>query len=288
MRALLLSCLLPFAASVAAATASSTPAFDPDQDPVAFKCYMCTQDEMRDVALDKGHGIHYVYDFHAPSISGFDVTLIGGKLIANHFNVEPWMQRQFDSLVSSYGSDGLLAYYHDIRILAAGGDHTRAGMEVLYGHHLSLLNPDHQIELEKVLRYLHARLPEFLLPDDPSGRLLRLGYMQADSVKAKVRFDGMRGYANFIFDYQTRQWRYVDSTVGSLDGDYVQNSPEDFVPSPDWNAYYFGAGDRRYAEDFLTRALWAGISVTGTMPATYGAVRFICSSTGGLIGCEIE
>lgn len=115
-----------------------------EEDPIAYKCYYCTPDEMEDVALAQGVGRHYVYDAQKLSIAGYEVTMADGILYADTFKTEDWVRNQFLGMMKLYsGSNGeMWTVIDDIRLLAPGTEHGKA-YSYLWGQNLSSLNPTH-------------------------------------------------------------------------------------------------------------------------------------------------
>jgi hypothetical protein len=91
-----------------------------DEDPIAYKCYYCTPDEMEDVALAQGVGRHYVYDAQKLTIVGYDVDLRDGALKAESFVAEGWLQTQFLGMMSLYDPrDGEMRHFiSDVALFA--------------------------------------------------------------------------------------------------------------------------------------------------------------------------
>lgn len=261
-----------------------------EEDPIAYKCYYCTPDEMEDVALAQGVGRHYVYDAENLSISGYEVTMADGTLNAHSFKAEDWVKAQFLGMMNLYsGSNGEMSIYIDqVKLLAPGTEHGR-GYSYLWGHNLSALNPTHLTARQYLFRYL-AEHPDlkFLDTSMTSGKLLKFQYMLEGShpIKAFLWFVNREGfYTEVYFDHGSRQWSYQGTQSASADS--IQESREDFAPSNgDWT-YQYHWTDKVLAQAFIERATWANIPVHGQLPV-YATAMFTCKRAEEDIQCYID
>lgn len=261
-----------------------------EEDPIAYKCYYCTPDEMEDVALAQGVGRHYVYDAQNLSIAGYEVKMADGALHAVSFEAEGWVKNQFLGMMNLYsGSNGEMSIYlHRVELLAPGTEHGK-GYSYLWGHHLSSLNPTHLTARQYVFRYL-AEHPDlrFLDTSMTSGKLLKFQYMLEGShpIKAFLWFvNREESYAELHFDHASRQWHYL-GTQSAL-GDSIQESREDFAPTDGHWTYQYHWTDRVLAQAFIERATWANIPVHGQLPV-YDPAKFTCKRAGEDIQCHID
>lgn len=262
-----------------------------DEDPIAYKCYYCTPDEMEEVALAQGVGRHYVYDAQNLSIFGYNVVRTGQLLVAESFAAEDWVESQFLGMMALYSgySGDMKASIQDVRLLAPGTEHGRRH-SYLWGHHLSSLNPHHATAREYVHRFL-ATLPrlQFLNTSTSSGKLLRFEYMLDDArpILAELSFFSRDdGRANFNFDHDARRWVYQNAESYSFQGN-IQEKRDDFAPIEGEKWFHFSRSQRELAEAFIERALWAHIPVHGTLPDT-GDLRFVCRRAGDDIQCYVD
>lgn len=262
-----------------------------DDDPIAYKCYYCTQDEMEVAALAHGVGQRYVYDANKLTIIGFNVAFDGGMLKAEAFTAPPWVTNQFLGMMQLYSAhDGHMnANVTRVHLLAPGTEHGRA-TRYLWGHDLSSLNPRHEHARDLVHRYLmEAPSTRFLDTTLSNGRLLRFDYMLDGTrpVTAEVWFmDHILYSSQFYFDHHTRRWTYVGTR--SPVGYAIQESWNDFAPAPgEWRYSFLNSSDQRngYPEAFIQRAAWAGIPVHGSLPPS--AVSFTCRRASDDIHCYI-
>lgn len=277
--------------------AQATPrALDAD-DPIAHSCYFCTADEMRQTALSLGNGVHHVYDFDLPYITGYTVETSSGTPVATRFDAEDWVERQFLSLVEHYRpGEGVEQILMNVELYAPGSDHgLRAGDgQFIKGHHLSALHPRRDEANETVLRFLqrHANF-DFLDTRDSDGRLLQLQVMRERGypVAATLGFETgsyYRGHvhATYHFDYASRRWSFAKAIDIAPDAP-IQHSAADFVDDRGVTYYYYDWTEYWFAVAFTERAGWAGVPLTGTMPPS-GAVSFRCSDSTGTPQCSIS
>ena len=263
-----------------------------DEDPVAYKCYYCTPAEMEDAALRLGVGRQYIYDYSDRTIAGFEVAQVGGNLIAAPFPVEDWLERQYQGFMALLDppTGSMYALFQDVELLAPGTDHGRT-TQLLWGHHLSALHPEHGVARETVHRYLMTT-PElnFLDTSVSQGRLLKF---ESELEKPLSLYAGLQfgrsivwGYSfqsTFKFDRRSRRWNHVSSSGNEP----VQQSWEDFAPTEGTHRYRFYDRVEVSAPAFIERANWASIPVPGELPA-FGDVKFRCVRALDDIQCEIE
>ena len=265
-----------------------------ENDPIAYKCYYCTPAEMEDVALAQGVGRHYVYDASKPHIAGFDVVTVGGKLTAQSFEAEAWIQRQFRGMIGIYHlTDGTMkAWVKGVALSAPGTEHGRTP-RLLWGHHLSSLHPDHIAARETVHRFL-SETPQlrFLDTSDSGGRLLMFAHMleNDDPIIANLNFgpypefDGDGLLARFFFDHATRRWNYIDAE----DRDHpIQEGRDDFAPAEGITQFDYRYTYSQYRNAFIDRARWASIPVHGELP-NHGIQKVRCERKADDIQCYIE
>ena len=264
-----------------------------DEDPIAYKCYYCTPDEMEDVALAQGVGRHYVYDAQKLTIVGYDVDLRDGALKAESFVAEGWLQTQFLGMMSLYDPrDGEMRHFiSDVALFAPNTEHGRRYRH-LWGQDLTALNPHHTQARESVRRYLseHSEL-SFLDTTKSGGRLLKFHYaVNGDRpIVASMNFRGNESsYSYYYFDHDARRWSYLHSSLPqgySLNP--IQERRLDFAPSEGDTIFDYRAGDSPWTEAFIERATWAKIPVHGQLPI-YQAVRFTCKRAADDIQCYIN
>lgn len=260
-----------------------------EEDPIAYKCYYCTPDEMEDVALAQGVGRHYVYDAENLIIVGFDVAAPSGNLIASPFEAEDWVKTQFKGMMGIYNpSDGSMkAWITKVALLAPDSDHGRKNQR-LWGHHLTALNPVHDRAREVVRRFLKAS-PElaFLDTTTSEGKLLRFKYMMDDESRpiiVTLHFDTTDpGFARFFFDHSTREWHFLDAK----DRYPIQQDWSDFGPQQGNNYFNYASLRDELSEAFVKRAMWASVPVHGSIPE-HKDVQFRCERKVDDIQCHIE
>lgn len=267
-------------------------------DPIAYSCYFCSDDEMRQIAIAQGEGVHYVYDFDNGYITGYTVETATGVPIATRFDAEAWVQHQFASLARHYkAGKGVFTYRYRLDLYAPGSDHGMRASDgqFIKGHHLSALHPQNAEALRTMVRYLERNGDfAFLDTSDSGGRLLQLDVIRTQGypVAAVLGLGSSDSTeAVFHFDYASHSWVFVEA-YDILFDTLIQHVAGDFVRSrqPYRNVYYDYGRDRRwFADAFVERAGWAGVPIIGTMPPPGNvAVSFICSDETGAPVCTIK
>lgn len=264
-----------------------------EEDPIAYKCYYCTPDEMEDVALAQGTGRHYVYDASKMTIFGYDVTASDGLLEAHRFEAPDWVRSQFFGMMSLYNptTGEMHAETPNVRLLAPDTEHGRSS-RYLWGQHLTALNPLHSTARRYIVRYLseHDDL-RFLDTAISGGPLLRFKYMVDDfhPILATVSFDSRNdSIATYYFDHDNRSWRYLSAYLPQDNSrKTVQESRDDFVSATGEATFAYRSGEHRWVDAFVERATWANIPVHGQLPSS-GAVRFTCRRGGMEIQCYVD
>lgn len=264
-----------------------------EDDPIAYKCYYCTPDEMEGVALAQGVGRHYVYDAERLTIVGFDVFLMDEALKAESFVAESWVQNQFLGMMSLYDplNGELEAMISDVALLAPNTEHGRSS-RYIWPQDLTALNPHHKDARERVRRYL-ADYKElaFLDTSMSGGRLLKFQYTQEGDrpIAAWMSFRHRNvGHAIYHFDHDTRSWNYHKSYLRE-NGSFkpVQESREDFAPTQGRTTFQYRSSESELSRAFMDRAGWADVPVHGQLPS-YGDVRFNCERAINDIHCMIQ
>lgn len=263
-----------------------------EDDPIAYKCYYCTPDEMEEVALAQGVGRHYVYDAQRLTIVGFDVFLRDEALKAESFVAESWLQNQFLGMMSLYDPrDGELeAMISDVALLAPNTEHGRSS-RYIWPQDLTALNPHHKQARETVRRYLvdHKEL-SFLDTSVSGGKLLKFHYAQAGDrpIVAWMSFRHRDGNAIYHFDHDTRRWQYQKSHLPvSNSFQPVQETREDFAPNEGVEAFHYLSYQSELIRAFVDRAGWADVPIHGQLPS-YGSVQFKCERAVNDIHCTIK
>lgn len=262
------------------------------EDPVAMVCYFCTPDEMYARARSLGVGEHYIYDGESQTnIQGFRVTSEGGQLVATHFVPPAWLRTQYTAMMRIYykSRGEFVDQWGSVSLQAPGSPHVLneqvQSNTVLWGHHLTDLNPRHLEAREIVRRFVTpARRFEFLSADTEHGRILRFESQQLGQAPliSRLNTDSSLGYMESFFDYETRRWEYLRSA------DYfttIQEKAEDFL--------YPDGGPRvvRYPRSlvpfFKQRADWAGVEVIGMPVPDGGDVQYYCGRAAEKIQCRL-
>lgn len=157
---------------------------------------------------------------------------------------------------------------------------------VLWGHHVSDLYPRH-LEARETVRRMLTRAPrfDFLKADTEHGRILRFESQLQGGLPLISRLNILYflGWVESFFDYDTRQWVYLQSSDGR---NLIQESEDDFV-RPDGSPRRL-TNDREFDPYFRQRAAWAGVDVVGTLPDRYRDATYLCSRTAGKIQCLLQ
>jgi len=263
-----------------------------EEDPIAYKCYYCTPDEMEEVALAQGVGRHYVYDAERLNIVGYTVSVQDGHLMAHAFAAESWVKSQFLGMMALYdpSSGEMFTGILDVALLAPGSEHGR-NSRYLWAQDLTSLNPRHHEARKTIRRFLGDQQNlNFLDTSVSGGKLLRFQYMleRKHTITAILFFSGRNSSATYEFDHGSRQWRHAAGYAPQQGGERrVQENREDFAPIEGTNSFAFHSDQKPYAEAFIERAAWAGIPVHGQLP-TYGRMSFTCKRAANDIQCYID
>ncbi|WP_448141762.1 hypothetical protein [Stenotrophomonas bentonitica] len=264
------------------------------EDPVAQPCYMCTNAEMYAKARSLGVGSHYVYQGSSETnIQGFHVTNEGGELVATHFVPAPWIRTQYNALMKlyDYTRGEFVDEWGTVGLQPPGSPHVMMEKpqsdSILWGHHVSDLNPRRMEARETVRRMLTRSIRfDYLRADTEHGRILRFESQLhgAAPLIAKLKIlTSELGYVEFYFDYETRQWEYLNSRDWNW---VIQEKADDFLypdGSPRRLVY-----QRSLAPYFVQRAGWAGVQVIGTPPFGSSSVAYLCARIAGKIECRAE
>jgi len=258
-------------------------------DPIARPCYMCNASEMYERAESLGVGEHYVYNGASwTNIQGFNVSEVGGKLVATHFAPPAWIRKQYNEMMKIYNSTRgeFVDQWGTIDLQPPGSPHTRSNT-VMWGHHVTDLNPRH-LEARETVRRLLTRSTRFayLNADTEHGRILRFESQLNGGTPLISRLNILHSYLGFIeffFNYDPRRWEYLESGDRSA---RMQEKPEDFL-APDGGPRNFSYRDYYELQPyFLERAKWAGVEVIGQLPVRQNVV-FACSRRDEKIQCQI-
>lgn len=271
-------------------TALPAQAQERPEDPVAFKCYMCTEGERVALALSKGVGERYVFGggIYATSLHGYRVTSQAGRLVAEYFQPAGWMRSQYETMMYGYKADrgANVVEFGTVSLHAPGSPHARSD-NLLWGHHVSALNPVHPQAREIARRSVEGRMQSFVNADAAHGRILRLESEFGERLPLIVRLNIIRtglGEIEYLFDHDSRTWNYLQS------GDfhhYMQETPEDFL-SADGGPRTFRYPGLDDGEPYLVkRAHMAGIEVLGELSGS-GTPSIYCSRVAAAIQCRIN
>jgi len=256
-------------------------------DPIAWACYMCTEEERQHVALGRGEGQHLVYSGgNTTTLYGYEVTRQGGELVARGFTPAGWIITQYRHFMADYKSDrGQFVHDWGLFAISPPPSQDSFGDTRMWGHHVSSLNPRHQEAREKVKRILNNSGTFSFLRADPYGRVLRFQFQLDGSSPYIARLNVSTGIGamEFYFDMETRSFQYLQSA------DFhnpIQESAEDFLAADGgprtfaYRSYYDG---QPY---FIQRANWAGVKVHGALNGLR-SMRFDCSRMDGDTHCFV-
>lgn len=270
------------------------PAVASVEDPVAQPCYMCTDAEMYAKARSLGVGSHYVYQAASQTnIQGFHVAIVDGQLVATHFVPEPWIRTQYTALMKLYNplQGAFVDEWGTIALQPPGSPHVMREQpqsdSILWGHHVTDLNPRRMEARETVRRFLtRSSRFNYLYADAEHGRILRFQSQlggESPLISRLKMLDASLGYVEFYFDHDTRQWEYLLSGDRNL---RLQEKADDFLYS-DGSARRL-VYDRPHMPYFLQRAGWAGVEVIGTPLFGTPKVEYLCARTAGKIQCRAQ
>ena len=263
------------------------------KDPIARTCYYCTPDEMSERAKALGPGEHYIYDGASwTNIQGFHVTEQNGQRVAQHFQPAAWIRTQYNAMMKLYDqpSGRFVDQWGTVSLQPPGSPHVLMEQiktdTVLWGHHVSDLNPRHPEARATVRRMLTgASRFAFLKADTEHGRILRFESQAYGMLPliSKLNINLYLGWVESFFDYETREWVYLRS---SDESNLVQESVDDFV-LPDGSPRRL-TNAREFDPYFRQRAAWAGVDVIGTPLQGFRSATYLCSRTAGKTQCRLE
>ncbi|WP_312316012.1 hypothetical protein [Stenotrophomonas sp.] len=264
--------------------AFSASANERPEDPIAWACYVCTEQERQQLALGKGEGEHLVYSA-GTVIYGYEVTRQGGDLVVRAFTPAAWISYQYREFMEDYNSSrGEFVYNWGLFSIPPSSG-SGPGETDMWGHHVSALNPTHVEARERVKRILNNNSNFSFLRVDPYGRVLRFQFQLDGSSPYIVRLNvgGALGAMEFYFDMETRSFEYLQSE------DYhnpIQESAADFLAA-DGGPRTFGYLSYTQGQPyFIQRAQWAGVKVHGELNGSR-RMRFDCSKMEGETHCFI-
>ncbi|GEM_PF-361606 len=257
-------------------------------DPVAWSCYMCTEAERQQMAIGRGEGQHLLYSVtNRSALYGYEVTRQDGGLVARGFTPAGWITTQYREFMEDYNSSrgGFVHNWSFFVVYPPGSPHVRSD-NMMWGHHVSSLNPRHEEAREIMRRMLSWTSAFSFLREDAYGRILRFDFQLDGASPYIARLNiGSKGLGvmEFYFDMETRSWEYLDSQ------DYhnpIQETPEDFLAddggprSFNYRSYYDGV------PYFMQRAKWAGVKMHGEIMGLR-PTRFDCNRIGGDTHCFV-
>ncbi len=260
------------------------------EDPVAWSCFYCTEEERQAFALRKGEGPHLVYTgFNYGLLYAYRVERVGSELVVEKRSPASWLREQFDAMILHFRA-GSGEFYYDwglLQLVPPGWPGVRSDT-MMWGHHVSSLHPLHEEARAIVQRVLNNTAIFRHFKADPYGRVIRFDFQLDGSVPYRARLRTGRtdlGYMDFYFDHETRNWEYLESADMRH---FIQESPEDFLRADGGaRSFYYSRTFQDAAPYFLQRAKWAGAKVHGEMPASGRDVRFDCSRMDDGLNCFV-
>lgn len=257
-------------------------------DPVAWSCHMCTEEERQSVALGRGEGQHFVYSLtNWYSLHGYEVTRQEGGLVVRGFTPPNWITNQYREFMEDFNESrgGFVHNWTYFEVYPPGSPHVLSNT-IMWGHHVSSLNPRHEEAREIMRRILNNTTTFNFLKADAYGRILHFDF-QLDGTApyiARLQVGGVGlGAMEFYFDMESRSWEYLRSMDYHT---YIQESPEDFLAADggprsfNYRTYYQG---QSY---FMQRAKWAGVKMHGELSG-HRPTGFDCSRRDGDIHCFV-
>ncbi|WP_282294980.1 hypothetical protein [Stenotrophomonas sp. PS02289] len=260
------------------------------EDPIAWSCFSCSEEERQAFALRKGEGSHLVYTgFNYGLLYAYRVEARGDELVVEKRYPIAWLARQFDEMILHYRqSSGDFYDEWGTFDLFPPGWPSDPKDTILWGHHVSSLHPQHADARATVKRVLNNGTRYSHFKGDYYGRVIRFDFQLDGSVPYTVRLKSGTtdlGYMEFYFDHDTRSWEYL----GSQDLRHpIQETPEDFLGADGGaRSFHYVTTFQGAAPYFLQRAKWAGAKVHGEMPNPRKNVRFDCSRMDGELNCFV-
>lgn len=270
-----------------ALAAAPVQATEVPEDPIAWRCYMCTPQEREAIAISKGVGEHLVYNASAYEvIYAYRVTEQSGVLVAEAYTPPTWITSQYREMMRLYTTlrGEFVDQWGTISLespVPGDGD--------MWGHHTSALHPQYLEARERAMRVIRNAIRfRFLRADAEHGRVLRFEAQlngEAPLISRLNMGTSQNGYIEHVFDHDSKQWVYLEA------GDQynvMQNSAEDFLaPDGGPRRFYYNYTYPALQRAFVQRAEWAGVKVFGELPSRQN-VYFNCSRRGDEIHCQIN
>ena len=258
------------------------------EDPIAWSCFYCTEEERQAKAIRMGEGMHFIYTgFNYGLLYAYNVQRDGIELAVERWYPASWLSEQFDSMILHYRQSS--GKFYDVwgmfQLIPPGWPSPQSDT-VLWAHHVSGLHPLHAEARATVKRVLNSVVRYNHLRADPYGRVIRFDFQLDGSVPYTVRLGtGTTGLGEmeFYFDHDTRSWEYLRS------GDfhtYMQESPEDFLAADGGPKSFYYTSFFEGQPYFMQRAKWAGVKMHGE-PIPWRRMRFDCSRMDGDIHCFV-
>lgn len=257
-------------------------------DPIAWSCFYCTEEERQAMAIRKGEGGHFIYTgFNYGLLYGYLVESNGTELVAHRRVPAAYIREQFDDTILLFNRITGEFVYNWSSLSLIPPDWPGTGTDAtMWGHHVSSLHPMHLQARAVAQRVLNSSTIFDHFRADPYGRVLLFDFQLDGSTPFIARLGGGTtglGSMDFYFDHETRNWEYLQSR------DYhnpIQESPEDFLAADggprsfSYRTYYNGQ------PHFMQRAKWAGVKMHGE-PIPNRPMRFDCSRMDGDIHCFV-
>lgn len=261
---------------------------DNPDDPIAWSCFYCTEEERQAFALRKGEGGHLVYTgFNYNLLYAYQVERLGNELVVQKRYPAYWLTEQFNELILKFNKITGEFVYNWSSLSMIPPDWPATGTDAtMWGHHVSSLHPMHLEARATAQRVLNNTAIFSHFRAGPDGRVIVFDFQLNGSTPFIARLGtGRTGYGSmdFYFDHKTRNWEYLESK------DYhnpIQESAEDFLAADggprsfNYRTYYDGQ------PHFMQRAKWAGVQVHGELNGRR-PMRFDCSRMDGNIQCFI-
>lgn len=248
------------------------PGFASAQDVRAWPCNDCSNRQMKNVAISKGTGYHYVYSMTDGLIARYEVTreeLVPGQLTYFAYLQEPeqWVVDQFA---------GIHQYYLDnnnsfISAMAASPQSASGGY--VNGYDVVGSSQDRNRVSNAI-----GNSPKMVFTSVMAsfGRAIRLSGIATPDVDLTVKVDFPDGSkVIYKFNWNTKQWEYVPKSAVDSHGNNIPETASDFTNNGAGANYDFsGPGNPNDINDFIVRAGLAGVTVTNS------AVRLACTQAG--------
>lgn len=264
------------------------------QDAIGYPCFLCSDAQMSQTAVQQGSGVRYVYSM-GERIVGYNVQ--GAS--ASPFTPDQFVQDQFWAQYNLWlQTNGTMQATIAINVPESSISATNIGPGILRSKRSVNLQTGsgyvnaYDVTLSSQVRnninnaIMNDPWMVFTQTMSAAGRVLKLEFLTGAQTQLTTYAtfpDGSRSI--FRWNWDLKRWEYVPGTSVDSNQNTIPETKLDFVNGE------VGHGDFVFRDwqdsdlhDFLYRAEFNQIPVTGAMP-TQGRVGLACSVVEGQVAC---